>query len=99
MSKASVLNGPGLTTRRDEALELSPFQQRVCAIPEQFNVFLGGGRGGAKSHAKAFLALRHAAQYKERARILYLRQTYKGLSDFEEITRDLFGRIYGKSAR
>ncbi|MGI8744060.1 MAG: hypothetical protein ACR2NN_16090 [Bryobacteraceae bacterium] len=76
---------------RDEALELSAFQQRIMAVPETLNVFLGGGRGGAKSHAMAFLALRHAAQYGERARILYIRQTYKGLSDFEEITRELFG--------
>lgn len=78
---------------RDEPLVLSPFQHRLCAIPEQYNVFLGGGRGGAKSHALAFLALRHMAQYGERARVLYLRQTYKGLGDFEEITRELFGRI------
>ena len=96
----AMLDRPALVTaRRDEALQLSPFQQRVCSIPEEFNIFLGGGRGGAKSHAIAFLALRHAAQYGERARILYIRQTYKGLSDFEEITRDLFGRIYGKAAR
>ena len=72
-----------VTARRDEPLELSPFQQRVCAVPESFNVFSGGGRDGAKSHALAILALRHAAQYGEKARILYLRQTYKGLSDFE----------------
>lgn len=89
----------GIFQRKEETLELSPFQQRVCAIPEQFNVFLGGGRGGAKSHAMAFLALRHLAQYGDAARVLYLRQTYKGLSDFENITRDLFGMIYGKSAR
>ncbi|HXJ39626.1 MAG TPA: phage terminase large subunit [Bryobacteraceae bacterium] len=88
-----------LTARRSERLDLSPFQQRVCAIPEQFNVFLGGGRGGAKSHAMAFLALRHAAQYGDAARILYIRQTYKGLADFTEITRELFGRIFGKAAR
>lgn len=88
-----------LTARRDEALQLSPFQNRVCTIPEEFNLFLGGGRGGAKSHCLAFISLRHAAQYGERARILYIRQTYKGLSDFEESTRELFGRIYGKAAR
>ena len=56
-----------LTARRNESLELSPFQQRVCAVPEQFNIFLGGGRGGAKSHAMAFLALRHAAQRMQRS--------------------------------
>lgn len=82
-----------------KALELSPLQQKICAIPERYCIFLGGGRGGAKSHAMAFLALRHAAQYGERARILYLRQTYKSLADFEEITRTLFYGIYGKAAK
>ena len=91
---ASVVSGV-----RDEPLELSPFQQRVMSVPETLNIFLGGGRGGAKSHAMAFLALRHATQYGEKARILYLRQTYKGLADFEQITRELFGRIYGGGAR
>ncbi|MCC7328174.1 MAG: hypothetical protein IT521_15370 [Burkholderiales bacterium] len=45
------------------------------------------------------LALRHAEQYRERARILYLRRTYKGLADFELLTRDLFGDVYGMAAR
>jgi len=86
----AMLDRPALVTARlDEALALSPFQQRVCAVPEAFNLFLGGGRSGAKSHAMAFLALRHAAQYGDRARMLYLRQTYKGLRDFEQVTRDL----------
>jgi hypothetical protein len=95
----NINRDPAPVDSRDEPLPLSPFQRRVCAVPEQFNVFLGGGLGGAKSHAMAFLALRHAAQYAERARILYIRQTYKGLSDFEEITRELFSRIYGRGAR
>ncbi|MEX2596258.1 MAG: phage terminase large subunit, partial [Salibacteraceae bacterium] len=55
-------------------------------------------RGGAKSFTLALIALRYAEQYKERARILYIRQTYKGLSDFEQITMDLFGQLYGKKA-
>lgn len=82
-----------------DQLKRSKFQQRVLDIPEQFDVFLGGGRGGAKSHALAILALRHIAQYGERARILYLRQTYKGLADFELICRELFGLVYGTEAR
>ena len=28
------------------ALELSPFQRRVLAVPEDVDLFLGGGRGG-----------------------------------------------------
>ena len=45
------------------------------------------------------LALRHAEQYGERARILYLRKTYKGLADFELVTREIFGLAYGTAAR
>ena len=68
-------------------------------LPEEVDVFLGGGRGGGKSYALALLALRHAEQYGPAARILYIRRTYKGLADFELIARDLFGTIYGAAAR
>ncbi len=70
----------------------------MLAVPEAFDVFLGGGRGGGKSYGIAYLALRHAEQYGQKARILYLRKTYKGLADFELVTRELFGEIYGASA-
>jgi Phage terminase large subunit len=82
-----------------EALPMSDFQRCVLAIPESYDVFLGGGRGGAKSHTFALIALRHAEQYQDRARILYLRQSYKGLADFEAMCRDLFGLIYGPRIR
>ena len=84
---------------RNETLKLSPFQQRVMAIPEQVGCFLGGGRGGGKSFCLAMLALRHAEQYREKARILYVRQTYAGIRDWEQITRDLFFKVYGSAAR
>lgn len=82
-----------------EEFTRSEFQDRVLAIPEEFDVFLGGGRGGGKSFTLALLALRHMEMYRERARVLYLRQTYKGIQDFELITRDLFGKAYGPAAR
>ena len=83
----------------NETLQISPFQEKVLRIPEKFDVFLGGGRGGSKSFLLAILALRHAEQYGKKARILYLRQTYKGLVDIEDITRDLFGMVYGDTAK
>jgi hypothetical protein len=43
-----------------EALPMSDFQRRVLAIPECYDVFLGGGRGGAKSHTFALIALRRS---------------------------------------
>jgi len=82
-----------------DVLTMSDFQRKVLAVPETFDVFLGGGRGGAKSYAFALIALRHAEQYQERARVLFVRQSYKGLADFEAICRDLFGRVYGTAVR
>ena len=81
-----------------QQLQLSTFQRRVLELPEEFDLFLGGGRGGAKSYALALIALRHASQYGHRARVLYIRATYKGLADFELLTRELFGTVYGTAA-
>lgn len=80
-------------------LALNPFQERVMLLPEEVDAFLGGGRGGGKSYVLALLALRHAEQYGAAARILYIRRTYKGLADFELITREVFGSVYGATAR
>jgi hypothetical protein len=82
-----------------QEISLNPLQQRALSVPEQIDLFLGGGRGGGKSYALALLALRHIEQYGQRARVLYIRKTYKGLADFELLTRELFGMIYGAAAR
>jgi hypothetical protein len=82
-----------------QGLQLNDFQARLMAVPEDFDVFLGGGRGGGKSWALAYLALRHVEQYGDRARVLYLRKSYKGLADFELVTRELFGMVYGTAAK
>jgi len=77
---------------------VTPFQKRVFAIPEQYDVALGGGRGGGKSYALALLGLRHVEQHGPSARALFLRQNYPALPDFESILRELFGFVYGASA-
>ena len=82
-----------------ETIQLNPFQERLLAIPEQFDVFLGGGRGGGKSYGLALLALRHLEQYGAQARILYLRKSYRSLADFELVLREVFGMVYGTAAR
>lgn len=82
-----------------QELQLNPFQLKLLAAPEELDVFAGGGRGGGKSYGLALLALRHCEQYGDRARVLYLRKTYAGLRDFELVTRELFGMVYGNSAR
>lgn len=76
-------------------LTLSEFQQRVMAVPEDIDLFLGGGRGGGKSFVMGLLCLRHAEQYKDRARMLFIRRSYAGLRDFELTAREVFGMAYG----
>ena len=80
-------------------INLNGFQEKALALPEEFDLFLGGGRGGGKSYALALLAMRHVEMYGDKARILYLRKTYKGLADYELITRELFAMVYGTAAR
>lgn len=82
-----------------QTIEINDFQKRVLLCAEEVDAFLGGGRGGGKSSALALLALRHIEQYGNKARILYIRRTYKGLADFELLTRELFGMVYGTAAR
>jgi hypothetical protein len=82
-----------------DELKPTPFQQRVLTLPVEYDLALLGGRGGGKSFTLALLILRHAEVYGEKARILYLRRTYKGLADFESLLREIFGAIYGRSAR
>src|SRR5438045_2663626 len=82
-----------------QPLTLTPFQQRVLLVPNEYDLFLGGGRGGAKSYTLALLALRHTEQYKEKARVLYLRRSHKGCADFVSVCLDLFGPIFGTALR
>ena len=84
---------------RQSALELSAFQEQVLVTPQGWDLFLGGGRGGAKSYTLALIALRHAEQYGSRARILYIRKSYPAVADFALLTRELFGQVYGTAAR
>lgn len=76
-------------------LELSPFQQQAMAIPEEIDLALTGGRGGGKSFLMGLLCLRHAEQYNDKARMLFIRRSYAGLRDFELTAREVFGMAYG----
>jgi hypothetical protein len=82
-----------------DQVELNDFQRRLLELPEEADVFIGGGRGGGKSYGLGLLALKHIAKYEGNARVLYLRRTYGGLSDFELVMRNLFGLACGSTAR
>jgi hypothetical protein len=80
------------------ALTLTPFQHRVLLVPDEHDLFLGGGRGGGKSFAIALLMLRHAERYGNAARMLFVRRSFPGVVDFEATTREVFSLIYGRAA-
>lgn len=85
--------------RRDEAIQMSEFQQRVLEIPQEYSIFLGGGRGGGKSFCCALLCLKHATEFGNRAHMMYLRRSHRGTQDFAAITMEVFGKVYGTAAR
>ncbi|MGH7969825.1 MAG: phage terminase large subunit [Limisphaerales bacterium] len=85
--------------RRDEAIQMSEFQRMVLEIPQEYSIFLGGGRGGGKSFCCALLCLKHAAEFGNRAHMLYLRRTHRGTQDFAAITMEVFDKVYGTAAR
>lgn len=72
------------------------FQRLVHAVPEPWNRFLGGGRGGGKSVGLAQGIGIRAERYQRRARILYIRKgPYKSLSDITEVLHSVFDQFWG----
>ena len=76
----------------------TPYQARCLAVPETYNLFLGGGRGGGKSYGALLLVLRHVEQYSDRARPLIVRETYKAASELSETLHMLLVAAYGRRA-
>jgi hypothetical protein len=65
----------------------TPFQARVETIPESFCLFLGGGRGGGKTHSAIRLILGHCERYREGARVLVTRKEQISLGQFRDEMR------------
>lgn len=81
------------------ALSITDFQRRCLEYPEEVSLAVLGGRGGGKSFLLGLIALRYAELYRERARMCFIRRSYAGLRDFEDLTRELFAAAYGTAAR
>lgn len=72
-----------------------PWQERALALPEEVNIFLGGGRGGGKSAFEQLVALGDEVLYGERSKVLFVRpDTYKGGQDFEDKMQALYEQVF-----
>lgn len=77
--------------------EPTPYQTKALIVPEQFNLLLGGGRGGGKSTAMLLATARHCELYGERAKPLIVRETHKAIAEIEDRLDDLLSSAYGRS--
>jgi hypothetical protein len=83
--------------RREEAegINPTPWQSRVLAVPSEYNLFLGGGRGGGKSFVAMLDVLRHCELHGSEARPLVVRMTFRALSEMEENFEAMCLQAYG----
>ena len=82
-----------------KANQLSAWQSQAMAVPEQFDLFLGGGRGGGKTHLLAALFLRHCEQHGADAKCLVVRKSFPALQDLEAEFLKYFRSIYGTALK
>lgn len=68
------------------------------SLREDYNLLLGGGRGGGKSFALMLLILRHLNDRGRTARILVTRRRQRSLQQFGEELRHLLASAFGKVA-
>ena len=69
--------------------EISTFQKNILQLPEDLNLFLGGGRGGAKTVSMALLAVLHCLKYGKEAKVVYFRERQKSTKHFESCINDI----------
>ena len=79
-----------------ETIQPTPLQAQVLAAPENYDIFLGGGRGGGKTFAVLLLILRHVESHGRDARALVARKDFPAMRDFEDEARSLLSKAYGK---
>ena len=72
----------------------TPWQEEVLAIPEEWSVLLAGGRGGGKTTVAQMMILRHCEKWKDKARVLLIRETLKSLIEIEDQLQATLSAVY-----
>jgi hypothetical protein len=78
-----------------DQLTLNRHQLIMHSVDPKVSIADLAGRGCGKSYGAATLMLRGVETYGRDYKALYIRQTYKGLKDFETILLDVFTLAYG----
>lgn len=94
MTAPAILRAPA--PAEGPTLEVSEFQGRLLDQPEDVNLALTGGRGGAKTRAAALMALAHLGHYGPTAAVLWLRRSHPGVRDAASQLLETFNEALGR---
>ena len=100
-------SGPTFTTPPVEPAVADPrgpltptaWQREVLSIPDDINLFLGGGRAGGKTSCAIQQILRHCEQHGANASVLIVREHVKALSQLEDQLQAILSAVYLRGLR
>lgn len=85
-----------MSFKSEAQFKISTFQKQVYKYDETINLFLGGGRGGAKTYLAAILAVTHCLKYGSKSNVVYIREYVESLNQFRDSIFDICKQIATK---
>ena len=77
----------------------SPWQKEIIELPQTANLAIFGGRGAGRTTCALLMSMRHAEQYGEKARVLFIRQTLRSLKEVEDTFQLTLAKKYGSALK
>jgi hypothetical protein len=80
-------------------MKMTEYQERIAEIDPEINIAMLGGKGGGKTVAAVFTALRREREWGSSAKMMAFRRSYPSLREFESTTREVFDFAFDGAAR
>lgn len=78
---------------------MTEYQHRITEIDPEINIAMLGGKGGGKTVAAVFTALRREREWGRNAKMMAFRRNYPSLREFESVTQEVFDHAFEGAAR